>query len=102
MQIHKAIASKQQSRAVVLYGDDGRVIHTHVMYAVNGGTIATPEQAERRAFEIAKDLGRDVATAKVLHVDDPSVLTSGRFVVDPDTRALRPIPRPIPVMPKPG
>lgn len=92
MQIHKAIASKQQSRAVVLYDQDGRVIHTHVIYAVNGGMIATPEQAERRAFEIAKDLGRDVTNAKALHVDDPALLTSGRFVVDPDARQLERVP----------
>jgi len=97
MQVHKAIASKQQSRAVVLYDPDGRVIHTHVMYALNGGMIATPEQAERRAFEIAKDLGRDVTNAKALHVDDPALLTSGRFVVDPDARQLKRVP----VMPKP-
>jgi hypothetical protein len=92
MQIHKAIASKQQSRAVVIYGEDGRVIHTHVMYALNGGMIATPEAAERRAFEIAKDLGRDVTNAKALHVDDPVVLTSGRFTVDPDARQLKIVP----------
>lgn len=97
MHIHKAIASKQQSRAIVLYDPDGRVIHTHVMYAVNGGAIATPEQAEHRAFEIAKDLGRDVTNAKALHVDDPALLTSGRFAVDPDARQLKRIP----VMPKP-
>ena len=92
MQIHKAIASKQQSRAIVLYDQDGRVIHAHVIYAVNGGQIATPEQAERRAFEIAKDLGRDVTNAKALHVDDPALLTSGRFVVDPDARQLKRVP----------
>jgi hypothetical protein len=92
MQIHTAIASKQQSRAIVLYDQDGRVIHTHVMYAVNGGMISTPEQAERRAFEIAKELGRDVTNAKALHADDPSILTSGRFSVDPDARQLKRIP----------
>jgi len=92
MHIHKAIASKQQSRAIVLYDPNGRVIHTHVMYALNGGAIATPEQAEKRAFEIAKDLGRDVANAKALHVDDPAILTSGRFAVDPDARQLKRIP----------
>jgi hypothetical protein len=97
MQIHKAIASKQQSRAVVLYAEDGRIIHTHVMYALNGGMIATPESAEKRAFEVAKELGRDVANAKALHVDDATQLTSGRFVVDPDARQLKAVP----VMPKP-
>jgi len=96
MHIHKAIASKQQSRAIVLYDPNGRVIHTHVMYALNGGAIASPEQAEKRAFEIAKDLGRDVTHAKALHVDDPAILTSGRFAVDPDARQLKRIP----IMPK--
>jgi hypothetical protein len=97
MAITKAVASPQQSRAVVLYGDDGRIIHTHVIYAVNGGPIASTEDAEKRAFEVAKELGRDVANAKALHVDDATQLTSGRFVVDPDARQLKVVP----VMPKP-
>jgi hypothetical protein len=91
MAITKAIASSQQSRAVVLYGDDGRIIHTHVMYAVNGGPIASTEDAEKRAFEVARDLGRPVDHAKALHVD-PATLTSGRFVVDVATATLRPVP----------
>jgi hypothetical protein len=81
MPISKAVASPQQSRAIVLYGNDGRIIHTHVIYAINGGPIATPEDAEKRAFEVAKDLGRPVDGAKALHVADPATLTSGRFVV---------------------
>lgn len=97
MQIHKAIASKQQSRAIVLYAEDGRIIHTHVMYSLNGAPIRSHEDAEKRAFEVASDLGRDVTNAKALHVDDPTMLTSGRFIVDPDRRELKPVP----VMPKP-
>jgi hypothetical protein len=91
MAISKAIASSQQSRAVVLYSDDGRIIHTHVMYAVNGGPIASTEDAEKRAFEVAKDLGRPVDHAKALHVD-PAALTSGRFVVDIATGTLKAVP----------
>lgn len=91
MAISKAVASSQQSRAVVLYGDDGRIIHTHVMYAVNGGTIASTEDAEKRAFEVARDLGRPVDHANALHVD-PSVLTTGRFVVDIASGTLKAVP----------
>jgi hypothetical protein len=91
MAITKAVASPQQSRAVVLYGDDGRIIHTHVIYAVNGGPIASTEDAEKRAFEVAKDLGRPVDHAKALHVD-PTALTSGRFVVDVASGTLKTVP----------
>jgi hypothetical protein len=62
------------------------------MYALNGGMIATPEAAEKRAFEIARELGRDVEQAKALHVDDATQLTSGRFVVDPAARQLKAVP----------
>ncbi len=92
MLITKAIASKQQSRAVVLYGADGRIIHTHVMYSLNGAPITSHEDAEKRAFEVARDLGRDVTAAKALHVDDAAMLTTGRFVVDLATRTLQPVP----------
>lgn len=86
---HQTVA--QHSRAIVLYGDDGRIIHTHVIYAVNGGVIASAEEAEKRAFDAAKDLGRPVDGAKALHVD-PSTLTSGRFVVDVASGTLKAVP----------
>ncbi len=90
MPIAKAMASGQQSRAVVLYGDDGVIIHTHVIYALNGATITTPEDAEKRAFEVAKDLGRKVDDAKALHVEARE-LTSGRFVVRDGALTAMPI-----------
>ncbi|HEY0252901.1 MAG TPA: hypothetical protein VGC41_15305 [Kofleriaceae bacterium] len=94
MPIAKAIANAQQSRAIVLYNEDGRIVHTHVMYALNGAMPITREDAEKRAFDVAKELGRDVANAKALYVEDPSTLTSGRFVVKNDQLVATPITRP--------
>ncbi|MEO8845170.1 MAG: hypothetical protein ABI591_01835 [Kofleriaceae bacterium] len=91
MNITKAVASEQQRRAVVLYADDGHIIHTHVMYAVNGGVIATNAAAEKRAFEVARELGRPVDHAHALHVD-PAALVSGRFVVDVASGTLVAVP----------
>ncbi|CAN5600464.1 hypothetical protein BH11MYX1_BH11MYX1_05810 [soil metagenome] len=91
MSISKAMASGQQSRAIVLYGDDGVIIHTHVIYALNGATITSLEDAEKRAFEIAKDLGRSVDHAKALHVEATDLL-SGRFVVDVQAGTLKRVP----------
>jgi len=91
MPIAKAMASGQQSRAIVLYGEDGVIIHTHVIYALNGGTITSPVEAEKRAFEVAKDLGRAVDKARALHVEAVT-LQSGRFVVDVQAGTLKPVP----------
>lgn len=94
MSITKAIANQQQRRAIVLYGEDGRIIHTHVMYCLNGAMPHTWDDAEKRAREVARDLGRDVEQAKALRVEDPAVLTSGRFVVKDDQLMAVPVTRP--------
>ncbi|MFT3693334.1 MAG: hypothetical protein QM831_09360 [Kofleriaceae bacterium] len=94
MTIARAIANNQQRRAVVLYGDDGRIIHTHVMYCLNGAMPHSWEDAEKRAMDVARDLGRDVDHAKALRIEDPSVLTSGRFVVKDGALTAVPVVKP--------
>ena len=74
---------------------DGVIHHVHRVVTMEGAD-ETPEQLiEERTFQLAKELGVEVAQLQLLHVDEHSIEPNKQYVVDLSKRCLVVAERPI-------
>jgi hypothetical protein len=92
---HHGAEPESVQTCVIFDPATGRIVHTHHVVTLPGGSSASPEEVEQRAWERAAAAGHDPSQLRAIHVDSEQLNRSASYRVDVTTLQLIEIERPL-------
>lgn len=76
----------------VLYNpNNGEICHVHRIVTMENAYEASTKELEQRTLEMAGELGTDISSMKLLHVDEKMIESGKKYKVDVNNQRLEEI-----------